>query len=64
MPMGHSFSIYMRFSRQKRTSVYVYLSGKRRSLLHPNMVQQFFFPIISILFLGNFKEKFTQKACM
>ena len=45
MPRGHSLSIHARFSGKKRTSLYIFISGKRRSLLNPNTTQRSFFPI-------------------
>ena len=52
MPGGHSLSIYARFLGKKRTSHD--FSGKRRSLLLPNMAYYlFFFPLQS--FIGKLK---------
>ena len=39
----------------------VYFSGKRRSLLHPNTAQRYFFSHYN-LFLGKLKEKLARKA--
>ena len=46
MPMGHSLSIYARFSGKKRTSMY-HSQQKRRSLLYPNTAHRSFFPLQS-----------------
>ena len=58
MPRGHSLSIHARFSGKKRTSLYIFISGKRRSLLNPNTAQRSFFPI-TIFFQENLKKNWS-----
>ena len=54
MSSGHSLSLRGLFGRKENFTVYI--SGKRRSLIHPNTAQRSFLPI-TIFFLGELKEK-------
>ena len=48
------------YLRGKKENFTVYFSGKRRSLLHPNMAQQSFFPI-TIFSWENWKKNCPEK---
>ena len=59
MPSGHSLSLIGLFGRKENFTVCI--SGKRRSLIHPNTAQRSFLPI-TIFFLGELKEKLAWKT--
>ena len=59
MPKG-ALAKYLRALFGQKENFIVYFSEKRRSLLHPNTAQRFFFPI-TFFFLDNVKKNWPEK---